>query len=134
MRVAVKVIAWIYLVLGVSSGVWLVYATLFGASGGDFGSAVVAVLLGYGLLKLHPLARRVAILLSLCSGIILIIGCGLCLGHLAGWTVDVGGLIVDHPARAFVLLGVGLAFVGSQLWVLTRPEVAPLFESSLRTQ
>ncbi|HET6324767.1 MAG TPA: hypothetical protein VFG04_08710 [Planctomycetaceae bacterium] len=130
MRVAVQVIAWIYLILGISSGFWLVYATLFGVSGGDFGGAVIAVLLGYGLLKWHPLARRVAVLLSLCSTIICVIGGALCLGHLAGWTVAAQGLIVDHPGRAFVLLGVGLAFAGSQLWILTRPEVASQFESS----
>jgi hypothetical protein len=45
-------------------------------------------------------------------------------------TIGSGGLIVDQPVVAFVVLGIALAFVSWQWWVLTRPEVAALFRKS----
>ena len=49
---------------------------------------------------------------------------------MVGWTVATEGMIVDHSGRALVLLAGVLAFDGSQLCVLTRSEVAILFENS----
>jgi hypothetical protein len=130
MQVAVKSIAWVYLAVGLLSGFWLAYATLFGVRSPDVGSTVLAVLLGYGLLKFHYLACGFAVLMSVFGAIICVVGLVLCVSHVAGWRIAGGGLIVDHPVSTFVLLGVVLAFLASQLWILTRPEVESLFQKS----
>jgi hypothetical protein len=127
---AVKVIAWIYLACASAVGFRAAYATLFGGPGGDLGGAVLGLLLGSGLLRLHPLARSAALLVSgfaLIGGTIAI---ALCIGHQTGWNVASGGLIVDQPTLAFGALGAWIAFAGWQVWVLTRPETIALFEGS----
>ena len=130
MQIAVKRIALIYLAVGLFSGFRLAYATLFGVRSGDVGSGVLAVLLGYGLLKLPPWACGLAVLMSAFGAIVCVVGLVVCVSHVTGWSTAGGGLIVDHPVLTFVLLGVVLAFEGSQLWVLTRPEVESLFDRS----
>jgi len=125
MRLAVKIIAWVYLFAGIAG---VLYGILFGGPHIDLGEVVV-VLLGYGLLHFHPWARGVVFLLSAVGLLVILIGLVLCIGHIAGWIKASSGLIVDQPVLAFVVLGVGLAFVSCQLWVLTRPEVASLFKT-----
>jgi hypothetical protein len=50
MRLALKVIAWVYLAAGIAGGFEVVYAILFGGTRNDVGGAVLFLLLGYGLL------------------------------------------------------------------------------------
>jgi hypothetical protein len=133
MRLALKVIAWVYLAAGIAGGFEVVYAILFGGTRNDVGGAVLFLLLGYGLLHFHPLARGVALLLSVPFLFGGVIGLALCIGHVAGLTIapgtSIGGLSLDdQPMLEFVVLGVILAFGSWQLWVLTRPEIAALFK------
>ena len=130
MRFAVKIIAWVYLAAGIAGGFEVVYAILFGGTRNDVGEAVLFLLLGYGLLHFHPLARGVILLLSVLSLFVGVIGLALCIGHVAGLIRASSGLIVDQPVLAFVALGICLVFVSWQLWVLTRPEIAALFKKS----
>jgi hypothetical protein len=136
MRLAVKIIAWVYLAAGIAGGFRVVYAILFGGPRDDVGLAVLFLLvLGYGLLHFHPLARGVALLLSVPFLFGGVIGLALCIGHVAGLTIapgtSIGGLSLDdQPMLEFVVLGVMLAFGSWQLWVLTRPEIAALFKKS----
>jgi hypothetical protein len=128
MRVALKVIAWIYVIVGVSSGAKYLHALFFGGAQVDCGSAVLALLLGFGLLRYDPLARGLVLLLSALSLLGGLIGLVLGAGHITGYWTASDGLIVDQPVWAFLLLGVALAFAAGQIWLLTRPEVATLFE------
>jgi hypothetical protein len=68
--------------------------------------------------------------MSVFGAIVCVVGLVLCASHVTGWSVAGGGLTADHPVLTFALSGVVLAFLGSQLWVLTRPEVELLFEKS----
>ncbi|HEV8066098.1 MAG TPA: hypothetical protein VGP76_00075 [Planctomycetaceae bacterium] len=128
MRVAVKIIAWVYLAAGIAGGFGVIYAILFGGPRNDVGELVLFLLLGYGLMHFHPLARGVALLLSVFGLFVVFIGLVLCIGHVAGLIRAYSGLIVDQPVLAFVALGGCLAFASCQLWVLTRPEIAALFK------
>lgn len=130
MRFSVKMIAWVYLAVGITAGFRVVYAILFGGPRDDLGGVVLFVLLGYGLLHFQPLARGIVLLLSVFALIGFAIGLALCIGHVAGLTIAAGGLIVEKPVLAFVVLGISLAFVSWQWWMLTRPEVAALFKKS----
>jgi hypothetical protein len=132
MRLAAKIIAWVYLAGGAAAGFRVV---LFAGPRYDLGLVVLFLLLGYGLLHFHPLARGVALLVSVPFVFGGVIGLALCIGHVAGLTVapgtTIGGLSLDdQPMLEFVVLGVMLAFGSWQLWVLTRPDVAALFKKS----
>ena len=136
MRLALKIIAWVYLAGAAADGFRVVYGILFGGPRDDLGLGVLfLLLLGYGLLHFHPLARGVALLLSVPFLFGGVIGLALCIGHVAGLTIapgtSIGRLSLDdQPMLEFVVLGVVLAFGSWQLWVLTRPEIAALFKKS----
>jgi hypothetical protein len=130
MLVSLRILAWIYVLTGAVAAAKYLYAIFFGGPGDGFGNAILALLLGYGLLHHNSLARSVALFLSILGLIGGAIGLVLCVGHFMGYSTAAGGLIVDQPLLAFALLGLLIAFTAAQVWVLTRPQVAALFKKS----
>ena len=127
MRFALKVIAWLYLLIGLAAGARYLYAVLLGGTRDELGNAVLFLLLGFGLLRYNSLARIVALWLSVAGLLGGVVGVVICVGHLTRFWSASGGLVLEQPVSAFLLLAVGLAFTAGQVWVLTRPEVAALF-------
>jgi hypothetical protein len=127
-RFAMKVIAWLYLLIGLASGTKYLYAVLLGGHRDELGNAILFLLVGFGLLRYNSLARSVALLLSVVGLIGGVVGVVVCAGHLTRYWSASGGLVLEQPVLAFLLLGMALAFTAGQVWVLTRPEVAALFE------
>jgi hypothetical protein len=127
-RLALKVIAWLYLLIGMASGTEYLYVVLFGGHRDELGNAILFLLVGFGLLRYNSLARSVALLLSVVGLIGGVVGVVVCAGHLARHWSASEGLVLEQPVLAFLLLGLALAFAAVQIWVLTRPEVAALFE------
>jgi hypothetical protein len=61
MLVCLRVLAWIYVLSGAVGAAKYFYAIFLGGPGDGFGNAILALLLGYGLLHHNSLARSVAL-------------------------------------------------------------------------
>jgi hypothetical protein len=121
MRIALHFLAWFYLAVGMTEVALSIFsASLMGV--GDPEYCALIILLGYGLLIHSPIAQRVAIFLSL---LMLVLP-----GYFMIWSLRHSDKWLDP--RDFDLLGVlgiYMACAAAQLWILTRPSVAGLFET-----
>jgi hypothetical protein len=105
MRVALKAIGWVYILTGAIAGARYGYALLFGGPQDELGNAVLALILGFGLLRYSALARVVALFLAGLSVLCGVVALVLCVAHVTGYAPVPGGLIVEYPFLAFLLLG-----------------------------
>lgn len=127
---SVKIIAWIYALVGSASVLQTLYAVLFAGTSRmtpGYLDGVIPLGIAYGLLMLRPWARVVASLLAQLFAVGLALGLILCLAHVAGIVRAAEGTIVRWPVTTLVGIVSLIAFAVWQWRVLENPRTVELF-------